>query len=476
MGRRKLSPSERLERKRISQKKYRMNKKATNDLYKISIDLYPETHHLDQSQKDFIRSMILRPVTNDSIQSSRMKAAEAKRQIGIARSKIKSKKNIDSIDFVMKHFDKDDFEYFWAELPDVIEKLLDRINLDDHWIVHYRYQPDASNKEHQKKTLDSITQQYLIDQIKKEFDNSKEVIEYNDEIQSGGPFFPISMKKLIEIHFRNEDELGLRGRANNNKLSRKDFATNDSYEIYCSLIKSGASKKVIDKHVRKTCVRNKLGGKFWRWYNLLPEVNLKRFMIFNKLDRYTAAEVERDNCFIYACRMAGVNENILNDMRYCIHKRSFGVVDIKNISKELGLSFEIKTDNAKLFIGPKREDSIKLILINDHYMVNEKVNVSPYYIRNRNEILSDKSLMHWSAKDLISIVGRNGKYWTKSSKMFSLRKVLNAMFECNYFKPISSNEFMVFNSMICFEKIDSIKSLEYDEMYCCKRKESTIQK
>ena len=52
----------------------------------------------------------------------------------------------------------------------------------------------------------------------------------------------------------------------------------------------------------------------------------------------------------------------------------------------------------------------------------------------------------------------------------SLAKIIKSMFEVNAFKPINSGDYMVFNSMICYETVDPIKSLDYDISLCTKLK------
>ena len=60
-------------------------------------------------------------------------------------------------------------------------------------------------------------------------------------------------------------------------------------------------------------------------------------MIFNKLGKEEAHLIERDNCFIYACAMAGLEEKVLSDLRFSIHKRSITTADITRAAKECDL-------------------------------------------------------------------------------------------------------------------------------------------
>jgi len=54
--------------------------------------------------------------------------------------------------------------------------------------------------------------------------------------------------------------------------------------------------------------RKKREGKFWRWLlKGFPEIDLERFMIFNKLDKHAAQLIQRDNCFVDSCAMSGLS-------------------------------------------------------------------------------------------------------------------------------------------------------------------------
>ena len=114
--------------------------------------------------------------------------------------------------------------------------------------------------------------------------------------------------------------------------------------------------------------------------------------------------------------------------------------------------------------------NVSLLLYYNHYMINERVKVSPYYIKHRDEINRDRNVRFWKLQDRILINRRNKCYYEKG-KDFSLRKVFLALFEVNAFKPISAGDYMAFNSLICFENIDPIKELDYDPKMCLRLKE-----
>lgn len=503
--RKKLTEEERKQHKREASKRYyekvkkakQVTKEEWNRFLAMNPDLYPnKPPQLDREQKTLIHNLLSLPLSPEpKMRPKSIEIDEAKKQLGFARNLIKHPP-ISEIKFNLAALRPEGKDYLLKHLPEVIEELLTTIGLDDKWSIYYAY-----NGTWKQRTLDSITQQYLRNQIGREINEHSADIINNEQINSGNSFFPVSINTLQEIHIINEDENGLHKKALRGKLTAKNFKTEAQFKEYQKLIKNKVSEKTgnasdaayarkLDRFLKVNLIRKKRTGKFWKWLNKLPEINLEKYMIFNELNKRTAAQAERDNCFIYACRMAGVSNDIINNMRYSIHKRSFGITDIKRISDETGLAFEIRlgdTDRDKEIIKPKGKevkDTIKLLLLRDHYMVNEKMPISPYYIRHREEINNHPSAGKWSIEDRMMITKQNGKapaltssrnncavkYYKKEKRMHSIRKILLAMLETDAFEPINSNMFMVFNSLICYENIDPITSLEYDPSFCVRKK------
>ena len=108
----------------------------------------------------------------------------------------------------------------------------------------------------------------------------------------------------------------------------------------------------------------------------------------------------------------------------------------------------------------------------NHYMIDKKVNVSPYYIQHKKEIMTDRITKFWKREDKMRIIGKVDGYYVKSSTDgFSLRRVIDALFQVGAFEPITMNDYRVYASLVCFENIDPITSLEYDVKFCCRLKE-----
>ena len=439
MGRRSKYETEqerRAARRESARKSYHKRKgdKSTDDefnrLLATNPDLYTSKKKLSPEQKSLIASLMnlpldVKPLIN---RKTRQTNSFAKQQLGLATSKIqnKNRKSIKSIDFDLNQLTSEqERNYFFENLPRVIYKLLDSINFNtEHWSVYYKY--DSSWKI---RTLDSITEQYMRDQIKHNLqEHLYDFIEYNEDYD----FFPVMIQQLTQLRFIN-----------------------------------------LDNMKPPHGIKKKHEGKFWRWtLKGFPELDLERFMIFNKLDKHAAELIQRDNCFVYACQMAGLNDALLNELRYSIHKRSLSHQDLTRLAKQHNLKLHIKELDRSYYINPSGTIEVRLVLIHNHYMIDEKVNCSPYYILHKKEIMTDSITRYWSREDKMKIVGKvNGHYQKNSTNQFSLRKVIDALFQVKAFEPITMNDYRVYASLVCFENIDPITSLDYSPQFCCRRKE-----
>ena len=431
MGRRRKynNEAERLEAKRAqARQSYHRRKdpdgtdKEFKRLLQLNPDLYTTKPKLTKEQKQYIHSLINKPLdtTPNIKRQTRHNDSISKQQLGLAMTKIrnKSKRPIDSIDFDLTALrTEQEKQHFLENLPDVIHSLLDRINFNtEHWMIYYEY-----DNHWKTRTLDEITERYLRDQIQHELlEHLHDFFEYNTDYD----FFPVMIRQLNKFRIINVDN---------------------------------------------TPLRKKREGKFWRWFlKGYPELNLERFMIFHKLDSHAAQLINRDNCFVYACQMAGISEDVINELRYSFHKRSMTHKEIKQAAIDCHLKLHIKEPERSYVINPSGTHTVKMVLMFNHYMIDEKVSVSPYYILHRDEIQRDKCARYWKRTDKMRIIGKTDGHYVKSpNDKFSLRKVIKALFQVGAFEPITMNDYRVYASLVCFEHIDPIKTLDYDPAYCC---------
>ena len=113
-------------------------------LLQTSPDIYPTKQKLTDEQKQYIHSLINQPLYSPTFnRATRHNNSLANKQLGLATSKISSKKRkpIKSIDFDLSEINTEpERQYFFEHLPDVMFQLLDSINFNtEHWTVYYKY-------------------------------------------------------------------------------------------------------------------------------------------------------------------------------------------------------------------------------------------------------------------------------------------------------------------------------------------------
>jgi hypothetical protein len=219
-------------------------------------------------------------------------------------------------------------------------------------------------------------------------------------------------------------------------------------------------------------------------------------MIFNDLDKAALEKINGDNCFAYACKMGGIPEHKLRMMRELIRVESFPKSKIQKICAEVNIRVFVKDakrnemfnygpdGNARY--GPDEKDceTVNMILMEDHYMLNEGFTISPFYIKNRAEIESSKSVRFWTKEEKQHITKRNvkkcGTYWERENRTFKIKHVIEAIFAVEGFKPIVQGDRMSAGILMSEsekrKRLFPITSLEYDEKYCCRLKQKDTWK
>ena len=95
MHRNKLTPEERIQHRRESQRRYRAKIKLLKDEWKhyerLALDLYPTkpSRTFTQEQREFLKQLFNMELSRENIKPKNNTAINAKRQIGIALTQIK---------------------------------------------------------------------------------------------------------------------------------------------------------------------------------------------------------------------------------------------------------------------------------------------------------------------------------------------------------------------------------------------------
>jgi len=155
-------------------------------------------------------------------------------------------------------------------------------------------------------------------------------------------------------------------------------------------------------------------------------------MIFQSINERSVKAIEWDNCLIYACKMAGVDEVKLNHMRNIIKIRSFNLAKLSIIADECELSFTVVDgSSSKSFKIGSGGTHISLLLYEGHYMINERIPVSPYFIQHASEVMRSHHTRFWTAEEKRAVCGRkpSGEFINGTKRDHKLITVLKNIFK-----------------------------------------------
>ena len=399
-------------------------------------------------------------------------------------------KNIKSIDFDLTGKGRAKNKIL-QQLPEWIDMIVNKINPDDKWMVFYEYE----NRWRSRK-LDEVTCEMLRDQTYKDIRNT---IPSHENLpiahvnlvrveEENYDFMPVSINMCQVIRIVNIGNYNTRvestgrvqstpepkkGRLEDDKTYQDALKTGNEFLInYAIQMFKGKVTPHLPPKPRKAHMTKE--GAFWKWLCKIP-VNLERYMIFNELNNRTAKLMEEDNCLIYACKQFGLDQDIIDHMKDIIKVKHFSLAKLKQIAEDTGVTFLVEEkDGRKHTQGDGKGIIVPLLMYENHYMLNERVKISPYYIKHIDEINADRKVSKWE-QEKKQIIDRkrikNGKeYYTYDQPDYPLKLVLKTIFECQGFEPMKMGDYMTYASSLYKYKLDPIEELEYNPKFCCRLK------
>lgn len=195
-----------------------------------------------------------------------------------------------------------------------------------------------------------------------------------------------------------------------------------------------------------------LEGAFFKWTHT-TNFDFSRYGIFEDV----APEDYNDNCLIYAFRMWGLDDIKLESLKHFVKNRTIPKKDLPEIGKKVQMNIVLRTSTKTFHYETKYENTICLGLIESHYFLIEKTNVTRFALENYEEI------KHLDRPNLIC--KRKGKYYERDESRcidsFDVVKILLENKE-KLLKEISSTD-QYATSIQFYDKVNTeIKSLEYD--------------
>ena len=225
------------------------------------------------------------------------------------------------IDFNIRELNEENRNYLHERFGKMFIRLLQKIkvNSQQKWMICYKLDGKFTNS-----TLNIENIGALLHQLKQ--GNFITEIEANAAgiIEKHYDFFMTNIKNLEEIKMYDLTEYeGLtmsdikKGKPQKREKRDESKLSKDQKEILEALKQTG-NQKLIDTFWRdngEKRTNKKRSGEFWKYICRLP-INLERYQIFNELNKRTAKLMTEDNCFVYACIQAGVDEQTVDPVSY----------------------------------------------------------------------------------------------------------------------------------------------------------------
>ncbi|MGI6155835.1 MAG: DNA polymerase [Enterococcus lemanii] len=425
-----------------------------------------------------------------SIRKARFdRIAPAHNQLKRALSNIRSMnaRNKLSISFDLNGFNDECRDYFNEHIGKVLLELLEKYTIGSNIVCSYRF-PEESRT----KIFDDWYARDLLYQLRHEGFISLIESANSSVMESIYDYFITGIRNLDSFSFIDidEPEITIEDLQGKPKKTEAEIFKDDI--VYQALVKSGdkdALEAYVSKELREKKQYKTKDGNFWK-YTLTIPINLERYQIFNTVDTRTAKLMTEDNCLIYACIQAGVDANIIDRMRDIVRVRSFPQSKLSELANDLGITFIVtitylnedntKDANKRRKVEYKPKDTvssmtINLILIDGHYMLNERIPITTYYIQHYEEIIN---ALPDADNERLQKINRfsEGKYKINNQLTTSIENILKACFKYNRFKPITIGSIATYASLLYKEKLERLPTLEYDQKFCTRLKEQYVKK
>ena len=177
------------------------------------------------------------------------------------------------------------------------------------------------------------------------------------------------------------------------------------------------------------------------------DIDLSRYQIFPTLfldDKNKQREELNDSCFIYAMKVAGVDEDTLNKMRIQIHTRKFGLSKMDEICAQYDLhvivhDLEVTNKNSlvrvnnKNYFGTEHGQHIELNSFKGHYFIQEKTKYSFSFIKHKYILKEDVDEENYNK------TYEDGKWKNKkdSKRFITSGHLIKLLIQNRYFEPIT---------------------------------------
>lgn len=355
-------------------------------------------------------------------------------------------------------------------LGKLLYDLASKVNLNTQIIITYTFKGKDGVKS-VIKTLNENNVNALLSQLKKEHLISDLEAEQAGVVEQDYDMFPDKLRNLTSISFKNITKK-VTSKGPGQATSPKKDLNVDELLKYLTMEQINMLRGSMAKESKDNSV---IEGGFWKYYVNLP-IDLTRYQIVNSLSEENGKIISRDSCLVYAMIQAGVDDDVINEARSLIRTRTMPQSKLADLSVLIGVDFKVTvvyldadfnrtTTHDKVYTyycGRQPKYFVDLLLVNGHYMLNEKVPITTYYIENYDKI---KDVVPLEEQPRVCYI--NGSSYRLTKDKTSLVNILIAIYKNGYAIPITHGDLLSYKYLNEYQLPD-FSSLDFDVSTCCK--------
>ena len=230
-------------------------------------------------------------------------------------------------------------------------------------------------------------------------------------------------------------------RINQNTIDMLDWVLEDKqYEINDSgdpILESLSNVKKLDFEFKDISRGGRIVGAFFPYYNN-SDIDLTPYGIYKR------GEVIRESCLLTAFRSSGLlDDEQLNLLSSFLKTKLIPREELKHISNlfNIRISCRVHYDTGKTSTneyGEKYGKTLKLHIIEDHYILDKDVNATVFYVKNYAKINNDERFVNHPRKMMLSRLDKTRYEFSK--KGCTINRIIDAMIENKLLEPMTDEE------------------------------------
>ena len=230
-------------------------------------------------------------------------------------------------------------------------------------------------------------------------------------------------------------------RVNQNTIDMLDWVLEDKqYEINDSgdpILESLSNVKKLDFEFKDISRGGRIVGAFFPYYNN-SDIDLTPYGIYKR------GEVVNESCLLTAFRSSGLlNDEQLNLLSSFLKTKLIPREELKHISNlfNIRISCRVHYGTGKTSTneyGEKYGKTLKLHIIEDHYILDKDVNATVFYVKNYAKINNDERFVNHPRKMMLSRLDKNRYEFSK--KGCTINRIIDAMIENKLLEPMTDEE------------------------------------